>query len=83
MAFTTEPTRTPTSIGELVLVLKDPDGTNPNRSIFGEVTVLDQSGEVIRLWHGDVQQHLNQAQISGLVSFLDDLRAQAASELLP
>lgn len=83
MPFSQTPTKMPTSIGEITIVLKDPDGTNANRAIDGDVRVLDQNNKILRIWEGDLQPYLTQAQINGLITFLDDLRTQAAAELLP
>lgn len=83
MAFQQEPVKTPTSIGRIHVTLSDPDGVNSNRSIFGVAKILDQSGEEMDEWRGDLQPHLTAAQITSLVNFLNALRTQAVDQLLP
>lgn len=81
MAFSTETTRTPTTIGDFYVTLLDSaDGTDTVRAI---IEIRDQNGDVMGTWTGSLLPHLTAGQISGLQSFMADLRAQAATQLLP
>ena len=81
MAFSTEPTRVPTSIGDLYVTLTDyADATDTVRGI---VEVRDQNGDVMNVWTGSLVPHLTAQQISQMQSFMASLRAQAEDELLP
>jgi hypothetical protein len=89
MAFQPEPTRTPTAIGAITVFLKDSperveDGeTVPAyKSAHFDVKVVLSDGTVVTR-RGDLQPHLTQAQIDGLLAFMADLRAQAEEEILP
>ena len=81
MAFNPESGRTPTSIGDFYVTLADmadvPD------TVRGIIEVRDQNGDVMNTWTGSLVPHLTAGQISGLQSFMADLRAQAADQLLP
>lgn len=83
MAFTRVENRVPTSIGPIEIRLVDANGDNAQRGIRGSVRILDQGGELLREWNGDLRQHLTAQQINGLISLLDALRTKAASEFLP
>lgn len=83
MAFVRVESRTPTSIGLIEVHLADQNGNNNERGIRGSVRILDQNGEQIREWQGDLRQHLTAAQLNGLVALLDALRTKAAAEFLP
>lgn len=81
MAFSEEPVRTPTSIGNMYITLTDlAVGTD---TIRGVVEVRDQNDEVMRVWSGDLVPHLTAQQITQIQTFVASLRAQAADELLP
>ena len=83
MAFEPESSRTPTDIGEIVVNLRDPDGTNPKRGGDFEITVLDQAGNGMRRPKGDILVKGNAAVKSAGAAFLDAVRAQAEAEMLP
>lgn len=81
MAFDQEPTRAPTSIGDMYVTLTD--YASATDTIRGIIEVRDQNGDVMRVWSGDLAPHLTSGQKSGLQSFLADLRSQAETQLLP
>ena len=81
MAFSPEPTRTPTSIGDVYVTLTD--YAEAADTVKGIVEVRDQNGDVMRVWSGSLVPHLTSPQISGLQSFMASLRAQAEAQLLP
>jgi hypothetical protein len=83
MAFSTEPNRTPTSIGAIRIVLDDLNGTNPGKTVTFSVEVLDASGATMAVKSGNLQPHLTAQQLSTLSEFLDDMRAKAAAEIIP
>ena len=81
MAFSEEPTREPTSIGDVYVTMADyADAQDTVRAI---IEVRDQNGDVMRVWSGSLVPHLTAQQISAMQSFMADLREQAADELLP
>jgi len=89
MTFDKATTRTPVSIEDLSVVLTD---YTENQAEEGEpevyqtgrfeVQVKYSTGE-IKLIQGDLVPHLTTAQITGLMGFMDDMRAKAESEILP
>ena len=83
MALEYTGTQVRTSIGQIYVTLLDADGTAPNRDINGSIQILDQRGDVMWDWNGDLKPHLSAGQLSGLSDFLDSLRTQAETELLP
>jgi hypothetical protein len=89
MAFDQAGTDTPTSIGLIIVSLKDaitgggPDQDQPYQVANFQVEVLDQNG--VRMEHksGDLAPHITAAQRDALMGFLDSLRVQAEQEILP
>lgn len=84
MAFEQEPTRTPTGIGNVIVTLKDAVATGETeayQSAAYQIQVALSDGTVT-MRRGNLQPYLTHAQITGLLAFMDDLRAQAASEIL-
>jgi len=81
MAFNKEEPRIPAAIGDISVVLTDYSGVDPSTARF-EVQVLMQDGNIFKLIQGDLAPHLTSAQISGLMDFMDDMRAKAESEIL-
>ena len=84
MAFELEPTRTPVSIGNIVVMLKDAvaQGEQPaSKSAHFEVKVLLSDGTMIQR-RGDLVPHLTPQQVQGLINFMNDLRAQAQQQIL-
>jgi len=77
--------RVPTSIGLIRIELLDYDGTNERKAIRARADVLDQDGGVIleASWEGDLQPHITPAQKTGLITFIDAIRAKAIEEILP
>jgi hypothetical protein len=73
--------RVRTDVGNiLVKLVDDADGS---KGIIGRVDLLDQDGLIMGHWHGPLEDHLTPAQKSGLTNFLDALRLQAETQLLP
>ena len=81
MAFPSEPTRVPTSIGDFYVTLADM--ADVADTVRGIIEVRDQNGDVMNTWTGSLVPHLTAGQISALQSFMADLRSQAADQLLP
>jgi len=87
MAFTPIPTRTPVSIGNIIITLTDraeieqPSGTAAGQGATFQVRVLMSDGS-IETRQGNLAPHITIAQRNGLLGFLDDIRAQAITQLL-
>ena len=71
------------SIGQVYVTLLDTAGTSPGRSINGSIQILDQNGQEFWAWQGNLLPHVTPEQSAWLQTFLDDLRVQAETELLP
>lgn len=83
MAFTQEATRTPQAIADIEVRLFDPDPTGsgqPSAQYNVQVRLSDGS---VRVRSGDLQPHLTQAQINGLLAFMAAMRVKANDEILP
>jgi hypothetical protein len=80
MGFTKQSTKTPTSIGNLIVTLSSL--ANGTKSASYNVAVLDQNGGYITALTGDLLPYITQAQINALVAFMDGLRAQAMSQII-
>jgi hypothetical protein len=88
MAFRPEANRVPTSIPIFTVTLIDNAGDDAAAVAIGkharfQIRVSDQNGETLREFSGDLQPHLTGGQITGLLDFMTDLRAQAEAEILP
>lgn len=81
MAFDPVSTRTPTSIGELEIVLRTNPATGEQSASY-QFDVLDQDGKIIRRYNGDLVPHITQGQIAALLDFMADLRT-LAEQVLP
>ncbi len=85
MAFTQESTKTPASIGNVVVTLKDSldDGEGaPYQAAYYDVRIVMSDGsEVVR--RGNLVPHITTAQRNALMDFMDALRVQAEGEFLP
>jgi hypothetical protein len=88
MAFEPQPTvnRVPSEISTLEITLLDTteedDPRGPKAALY-RITVEDQYGQPMNHYNGDLVPHLTSAQVQGLLDFMDDLRSQAESEILP
>jgi len=85
MAFDAEPTRTPTSIGNIIITLKDavsPPSASPYQAAYFDIQIVFSDGTYITRT-GDLVPHITPAQRQGLIDFMDSLRTQAESEVLP
>jgi len=80
MAFTPESPKTPTSIGDISIVLTDYVGKTD--TVCYEVQVLQADGSMFGLAAGNLVPHLTAGQISALQSFMADMRTLAQG-LLP
>ena len=82
MPFTKSTTRTPKSIGQLVVHLYS-DANGSKRATY-DLRILDQDGAVISSDsdHGDLLPYLTQVQINSLIAFMDGLRTQAVSQII-
>ena len=85
MAFTTEADRIATSIRNINVVLFDaPDGQGGQiQTARITIDVLDQNEALLRHIETNLVPHITQAQIDGLLGFMDSIRLQAETELLP
>lgn len=82
MAFTQEPTKTPTAIGSLIVELFLPDPSTqelPGASFKVQIKLSDGT-TVMR--NGDLIPHLTAQQINQLTAFMTELRLKAEDELL-
>lgn len=85
MAFERQQPITPVRIGNIEVVLFSPDPeseTQPFVRGYAEV-ILSDGSKVQRPTDRDLAPHLTQQQISDLRSFIDSLRVQAETEILP
>lgn len=93
MPFSQIINRVPTSIGRLEITVShepayvDEDG-NPQpdeRTARFKIWVLDQDGEWIRPepLQGNLIPYLSDPQRTAIINFMDTLRSQAESEILP
>jgi hypothetical protein len=85
MAFTQEVNRVATSIRGINVILYDaPDGQGGNiQSAKITIDVLDQDGNLLNHIETNLVPHVTQAQIDGLLNFMNSIRTQAEVELLP
>jgi len=89
VAFSKQPTRTPTSIGNVSIILKDwpakAAGATPavaaGQSAHFAVDVVYSDGTTEQV-RGNLVPHLTAGQAQGLVDFITDMRAKAVAELL-
>lgn len=83
MAFDPIGTVTPVRIGRLqvFLVSADPAGTEPDGATYRFEVVMSDESAVTRV--GNLVPHLTQGQVTALLNFMADLRAQAAAQVLP
>jgi hypothetical protein len=87
VAFERQPAIEPVGIGNIEVVLRDfPDASvapwvDPGKSARFRVEVVMSDGSA-RVMEGDLVPYLTQAQISGLMDFMADLRNKAEAEIL-
>ena len=88
MAFNQESADTPTSIGIIIVTLKDAitgggeTGDDPYQSAGFRVEILDQNGSRMAMRNGNLAPHITPAQRTALMDFMDSLRVQAAAQIL-
>lgn len=84
MAWTQEPTRTPTTLDLHIEIhdLIDPPEGHPAQSAGFRITIYDQNGDEVRRLAGDLVPHITAQQRNQILGFMDDLRTQAETELL-
>jgi len=83
MAFERQSARTPVAIAgiEIRLFSPDPASARPSSADFSvQVRYSDDSVDAVR---GNLVPHLSQGQINALLSFMDDMRTKANTEILP
>lgn len=84
MSFETEPTKTPESIGDIVVTLIDGfelESGDPIKSAYFQVEIILSDGTKI-LRRGNLVPHITAAQRQGLIDFMESLRTQAESQIL-
>lgn len=84
MAFVQEPTRTPTEIRNIVIVLKDAfdEEGDPYQSAHFRIQIVLSDGTV--MWRrGDLVPHITAGQRNALIQLMADLRAQAVNQIIP
>jgi len=89
MAFTVEPTRAPSGLGNIIVTLKDAvakfDPLSGSTASYQsahfqiEITMTD-GGTVLR--RGDLVPYITTPERLGLMTFMETLRARAASQIL-
>lgn len=82
MAFSEEPTRTPNAIGAIDIKIHTTGPSGAGGAVDYSVKIVFSDGSVV-VRSGDLLPHLSQAQINGLISFMNDMRTKAESEFLP
>lgn len=88
MPFPKEPVRAPGQIGRVTVTLTDipTPASSPllpaGQSAAFELDILDPSGAFIRTVSGDLGPHITAAQRNSLVTFLNNLRAQAQTQIV-
>ena len=88
MAFEPATDPMPTEIGSFIVHLKDmvdgggAEGEDPYQAATFDLQILDQHGQVIQTYSGDLVPHITVAQRNSLIGFMDDLRLQANQEIL-
>lgn len=80
MAFQEEPTRAATSLPTVEVILRDelPDHQSAEFRVL-----ICYSDETERERRGDLVPHITAEQRATLMAFMDDIRAQAETEILP
>ena len=77
--------KTPTTLGNIVVVLKDAVATEEGpayQNAHFTVPVLDQDGNMMRDYQGDLEPHLTPAEKASLMGFMTTLRARAEVQIL-
>lgn len=78
--------KTPTAIGNIAVVLKDAIATGEAaayQSVHFTVRVLDQNGDAMRDYQGNLEPYLTSAEKTALMGFMTTLRARAEAQILP
>jgi len=88
MEFDPQETKTAVGIGNIVVVLKDAvevTGDDPQdayQSAHFQIVIEMSDGTTVTR-KGNLQPHLTPQQITALMTFMDSLRSQAESQILP
>ena len=82
MAFPSQSSRVPTSIGTIQITLTDNDGTQGNSSALFQLTVLDADGAPMKTISGDLTPQLTNGQKTTIWTFLQAMRTKAVAEVL-
>ncbi len=80
MSFTPEQPKTPSSIGDISVVITDIEGGSG--SVNYEVQILQADGSIFKLVSGNLVPHLSAGQIAIIQTFMADIRTKAQA-LLP
>ncbi len=90
MPFDKVTTRTPKSVGAIVITLKDypanPNTTPPTEAMqtaMISVNVLDADGQPLTQYSADLLKHITTAQATTLKNFLTLMRTKATAEVVP
>jgi len=83
MAFERLSDVTPEAIGNITVVLEDPDPTGPGSQRARFVVVVKNSDGTVKRLDGNLAPHLTAQQISTVQSFLTAIRNKAIGEILP
>ena len=81
MAFVPVERKQPTSIGDVVISIRQ--GADGSVTARYEVAVLDQNGDVLSLERGDLLEVADEASQATLAAELASLRAKANEDMLP
>lgn len=71
-----------TEIKEIQIILNDPNGDNSARSGRIRINIEMSNSQIVRREY-DLLDHISQGTINAIISFLDTIRAQAESQILP
>jgi hypothetical protein len=88
MSWQQEANLVPTAIVKLRVILLDDITVDPETELpIGQsakyaFTLVDQNGDVMKSFSGDLVPHITSPQRQALMDFMDSLRAQAEAQVL-
>jgi hypothetical protein len=84
MAFTPDPDRVQTELGDMGYQIFDPrpDGEE-SRSATWSAQILDQNGQIIHVRTGEMIPNMLPEEIQTMIALLEAWRARAAAGLIP
>lgn len=71
-----------TEIREIQIILNDPNGDNSARSGRIRINIEMSNSQIVRREY-DLIDHISQGTINAIISFLDTMRTQAETQILP